>query len=113
MDDRIPKDPSWCTYCRCPEMYGEAPCRDHRGPDGKPRHYDGPNAYEPSPQALEVIGSEFKAPRWDSVAHGEIRTFVCDGYDPRSGFWMRDPIDGYQTNISERAVGRTWHQKRC
>jgi len=72
--------------------------------------------YEPSKWVLEVVGGQYRAPRWDTgpdgVAKDDTVTYTCDGYDPRSGFWMVDPRDGYQTNVSERAIDRTYHRVR-
>jgi hypothetical protein len=107
----VPRDPAWCTDCRCPESYGRGPCARHRGPDGQAVPYSGPDAYEPSAYVRDLVGVVFRAPRWDGIGLGKIVEFVCDGYDPRSGFWMRDPTDKYQTCVSERAIGRTWHRK--
>src|SRR5262245_7941462 len=38
-------------------------------------------------------------------------TYYCDSYDPRIGYWMTnvdDPAD--RRNVSERAIGRTFHE---
>jgi len=106
----IPRDASWCTICRCPEVYGDGPCTAHRGPDGQARPYEGPDAYDPTSWVLSIVGGRYRAPRWDQGV-SRVVTYVCDGYDPRSGFWMRDLSDGYQTNVSERAIDRTYHRE--
>lgn len=51
----------------------------------------------------EVVGKRFKA------YNG--RVYYCDSYDPRRGYWMT-PEDNHadRTNVSERAIGRTFHQ---
>ena len=70
----------------------------------------------PSSWVLEVVGGKYRAPRWkQSGESGEypIVEYMCDGYDPRHGFWMRDTSDGYQTNVSEMAIGRTYHRVRA
>jgi hypothetical protein len=61
---------------------------------------------------LEVVGGKYRAPRWSGSGPFPIIEYVCDGYDPRHGFWMRDPTDGYQTNVSEAAIDRTYHRVR-
>jgi hypothetical protein len=86
-------------------MYG--PCAEHKGDDGQLVFYAGPNVYEPSKWVLEVVGGRYRAPG----DGGAIVTYVCDGYDPRSGFWMRAP-GGAQRNVSERAIDRTYHRVR-
>ena len=35
-------------------------------------------------------------------------TYECTAYDPDSGFWMAS--EDRVANISERAIGRTYHQ---
>lgn len=57
----------------------------------------------------DTVGHHFKA-------HGCI--YLCDSYDTTSGFWMT-PVFGEEhaliggkpkrTNVSERAIGRTFH----
>jgi hypothetical protein len=93
----IPKDPAWCTRC----IAEGSPCGDHRGPDGSVRSYRGSDAYEPSSWVLEVVGKRYKA--WGGP-------YLCFGYDPRSGFWMRSEADGRETNVSEAAIDRTFHR---
>lgn len=110
MPYKIPKDHSWCSYCIAPEEYEiTSPCPDHRGPDGKPVPYEGLDAYEPSEWVLSVVGNLY---RGSSISRGgpATRVYRCFGYDPRHGFWMRtidSPVQ--QWNISERAIGRTYH----
>ena len=100
----IPRDPSWCSMCRCPEHYGDgSPCSAHRGAGGHPAPYDGPHVYEPSNWVSSVVGQRYR---------GSDGTYVCDGYDPRHGFWMRDVATGEQRNVSERAIDRTYHRER-
>jgi hypothetical protein len=39
------------------------------------------------------------------------KVYYCDSYDPSCGYWMTnvdDPTD--RTNVSERAIGRTFHE---
>lgn len=103
--NQIPRDPAWCTTCRCPEMYG--PCRAHESENGRPVPYEGPEAYDPSNWVLEVVGGRYRA----LGDGGAIVVYLCDGYDPRSGFWMRAP-GGAQRNVSERAIDRTYHRVR-
>jgi hypothetical protein len=47
-----------------------------------------------------VVGKTYK---------GFDGTYLCFGYDPREGFWMRSVDSERQTNVSERAIGRTFH----
>ncbi len=100
---KIPRDPSHCKYC----VGQPEPCSDHQGPDGKPAPYDGPNVYLPSEGVLEVIGQVYRG----GITNTE---YLCTGYDPRSGFWMETtPGQPFRrTTISERAIGRTFHQVR-
>lgn len=53
--------------------------------------------------ADSVVGRYYRA--WDG------RTYLCFAYDPRQGFWMRAVDAGAprETNVSERAIGRTYH----
>ena len=37
--------------------------------------------------------------------------WYCSSYDPAIGFWMEDVDEpGKRTNVSEAAIGRTWHR---
>lgn len=49
----------------------------------------------------ETVGHDFK---------GLERTYFCDSYDPKIGFWMTgiDKEDD-RRNVSERAINRTFH----
>jgi hypothetical protein len=59
-----------------------------------------------------TIGRRFRA--WD----GHI--YFCDSYDPRIGFWMtredappehrQDQSGDWRRNVSERAIGATYHR---
>jgi len=58
----------------------------------------------------QTVGKRFKA--WDGC------TYYCDSYDPAIGFWMT-PDEGQtdcwgkapnRRNVSERAVGRSYHR---
>lgn len=59
----------------------------------------------------EIVGQKFKA--WDG------QTYICDSYDPAIGFWMTrvdapedrktDQHSEWRRNVSERAIGRTFH----
>jgi hypothetical protein len=49
-----------------------------------------------------VVGKYWKA--WDNF---------CDSYDPEIGFWMTEVGNPEnRRNISERAIGRTYHEVR-
>lgn len=110
MSNKIPASPAWCSYCvQCKE----GPCGDHRGPDGKPQVYSGQDVYAPSAWVLEVVGQRYSA--WDHGVSAGTRTWECFGYDPRHGFWMRTVDDmgpPRETNVSERAIDRTWQTLR-
>lgn len=97
---KVPKSPSWCSCCI---TYGT--CDDHRGPNGEPVEYTGRDAYEPSEWIIDVVGTEYNGP--------DGRVYQCFGYDPRHGFWMQsvhgEPVR--KTNISEAAIGRTFHKR--
>ena len=99
----IPSNPDWCSYC----IQGNGtPCEHHTGPNGSCVEYKGSLSYTPTTSDRSTVGKKYKA--WDG------RTYLCFGYDPRHGFWMRS-VDGgetRQTNVSERAIGRTYHQLR-
>ena len=108
--NNVPKDPGWCSRCI---TSSEGPCKDHAGPDGKPTEYAGYDAYEPSEWVTHVVGKSYSG--WDHGTDGSnsARKWTCFGYDPRSGFWMRTADDlgpERTTNISERAIGRTFHE---
>ena len=108
MSYKIPASPAWCSYC-----IQDGPCEDHRGPEGKPQDYSGGDVYEPSEWVLAVVGRRYAA--WDHSYSVGTRTWECFGYDPRHGFWMRTVDDlgpPRETNVSERAVDRTWHTLR-
>ena len=108
MSEKIPVKASWCSHCRCPEIYRRgSPCPDHKGADELPADHSGPNAYTPSAWVLSVVGQLYSV-YWP----GEGKTlWRCDGYDPRHGFWMRNETTREQRNVSERAIGRTYHQE--
>lgn len=69
----------------------------------------GSDAYEPSTWVLEVVGKRYL---YHDESNGGPRVCECFGYDPRNGFWMQTIDDGKfkQMNISERAIGATFHR---
>ena len=92
---KIPRNPAWCSICINPDhFYGahDGPCEAHRGPNGQPVPYEGDNVYEPSEWVLRVVGGRYTA----HDAYSRIQqVFICTGYDPRHGFWMKaDESDG-------------------
>lgn len=112
MKGRIPRLHTDCSYCITPESYGNpaGPCSDHRGPDGQPVPYDGSDVYDPSTWVREVVGQRYTSGNWGSDAPRHI-VWVCFAYDPRHGFWMRRVDDHTKTtNISGRAIDRTFHR---
>ncbi len=101
----IPADPKWCSHCVKPEYYGRKkgePCSNHTGPNGKHAEYRGHDVYVPSEFVLSVVGKTFNC--WSG------NLMLCFGYDWRHGFWMRDLKTGEERNVSERAIGRTYHE---
>jgi hypothetical protein len=65
----------------------------------------------------DVIGRRFRA--WDVYADRAC-VFICDSYDPRIGYWMTredapeehksDEEGPWRRNVTERAIGRTFHR---
>lgn len=117
MPGRVPQDPVCCSRCyeRSEGLLqnykrSAVPCDEHRGREGQPVPYTGPEKYEPSEWVQGVVGHKYRA--YDGQAHCE-RIWLCWGYDPRAGFWMRT-IDNLgaprETNVSERAIDRTFHR---
>ena len=55
-----------------------------------------------------TVGRRFRA--WDG------HTYFCDSYDPGCGYWMTregsatNQTDADRRNVSERAIGRTYHR---
>lgn len=104
----IPRDPSWCIWCNFPESFGYkagAPCHLHSDKDGKPKPYTSYDYYEPSRWVEGVVGGLYKS------VDGFV--YLVTGYDPRAGFHCErvgvDEADKRKTNISERAINRTFH----
>ena len=96
----IPKDPSWCVECRMDKK----PCEHHVDRDGNPMVYAGQDAYTPSSWVLGIVGK-----RWRGM--GDV--YLCTGFDPRCGFWMRQIAAPHrEANISTRVIGRTYHRIR-
>ncbi len=103
MDRRIPRKSEWCVYCYRHKHNAEDkdyPCDAH--PDGK--DYTGSDAYDPPPSSgvFDTVGHRFK--------NVEGLFWLCYGYDPRTGFWMKSEETGEVCNVSERAIGRTYHR---
>ena len=98
---RVPRNPDWCSYCVLDKT---KPCSHHIGKDGEKVEYNGHDVYEPSSWVNHVVGTNYKG--WDG------RPYICFGYDPRSGFWMRSTDDQpmRETNVSERAIDRSFRE---
>ncbi len=79
-------------------------CKDH--PSGQ--DYAGPYVYDPSEWIKETVGKKFNYPFGEE---GD-KEYLCTGYDYRCGFWMRSTKTGKLKNVSERAIGRTFHVQR-
>jgi hypothetical protein len=97
----IPKASKDCVQCYCKLRDGQLHCDNH--PEGK--DYTGYDVYVPSEWVNSVVGQKY---RCNFLFEGCI--FNCIGYDPRAGFWMQQ-VDNplHIRNISERAIGRTYH----
>lgn len=53
----------------------------------------------------EVVGHDFDGWASDSP-------YFCDSYEPRRGYWMTDISNKEnRRNVSERAIGRTYHHR--
>src|SRR6478736_4129979 len=99
MQNQIPRRSKDCRYCQSESA--KEPCSDH--PNGV--DYTGTEMYQPSEWIKSLLGQRFNAVFEDVQ-------YRCTGYDPRAGIWM-DAMDGSRrTNISERAIGATWHRGR-
>jgi len=97
MQNQIPRRSKDCRYCQSESA--KEPCSDH--PNGV--DYTGTEMYQPSEWIKSLLGQRFNAVFEDVQ-------YRCTGYDPRAGIWM-DAMDGSRrTNISERAIGATWHR---
>lgn len=97
----IPRRSADCVHCH--QYIGikfvrRHPCEQHPGG----ADYVGPDAYEPSDWVKSVVDKRYR---------GTDGVFLCTGYDPRCGFWMRhtERADDIR-NVSERAIGRTYHR---
>lgn len=54
-----------------------------------------------------VVGKHFAG---HSFQHNSTQIYFCDSYDPRQGFWLTNVADSTdRKNVSERAIGRTFH----
>lgn len=98
-----PQDPEACVVCLRDET---RVCADHRGPDGKPSKYVGPDRWEPQPHHSRflhsITGKKFRS--------GDGQVYKVRGYDPRYGFIIEDEKDPSNVrDISERSIGRTFH----
>lgn len=122
MKGRIPADPAHCRYCVSERgVLSPEPCDDHKGPNGTRVMYKGYDLYEPSDWVRDVVGGLYTCGRWGAPSNpGDTILILTEvfGYDPRAGFWIREvdpdtkaPIpNGYFSNISERAIDRTYHR---
>lgn len=87
-------------------------CKLHKGPDGEPIEYEGEGAYEPVEWVTYAVGSRYTGYDYKEMA---VRVWLCIGYDPRHGVWLRNTEDGLPPrlkNISERAIDKTFHKVR-
>lgn len=66
-------------------------------------------------------GKFYKSGNWEEAPGPGVpttRTYYCESYDPQYGYWMAevDPVTFREfpgrrvTNVSGRAIGRTYHQ---
>ena len=114
MNNTIPRKSTDCRYCHDFDESSleirhasEGVC-DHccHHPGGK--DYTGSNMYTPSEWVQATVGKRFDYPFGDE---GD-KEYLCTGYDYRCGFWMRSTKTGKLKNVSERAIGRTFHAQR-
>lgn len=104
---KVPAKSTDCVGCHvyihgvgCVHNYNGLFCPDHPGG----QDYTGHDVYEPSDWVIETVNKQFRGPFNEC-------TYLCTGYDPRAGFWMKNvdnPAD--LRNVSERAIGRTFHR---
>ena len=101
---QVPREPTDCRYC----VDQPTPCDNHRGLDGKPVPYEGPEVYIPSDFVLDTVGKDYIG------TYGWV--YRCTGYDRRCGFWMVSEATAEhefrRTNVTEAAIGRTFHEVR-
>jgi hypothetical protein len=113
MNGRIPKKAADCVIC----WQQDHPCEYHANGD-----YDGPDLYHPSEWVQSVVGKRYTFV--DFTNYGGIgserlthlRVCTATGYDPRGGFFIEadtsDGLPAYVSNISERAIDRTFRRVR-
>jgi hypothetical protein len=104
MSQVIPKLSSHCVHCHRRRVEGTpGPCEDHRRKDGSVKEYRGPDLYHPNDWVKNVLTGKYKGP--------DGRIYRVMGYDPRCGFFLEAEGDPPRvTDISDRAIGRTFHR---
>jgi hypothetical protein len=103
---RIPKTAASCVSCVRMQMEKHGPCEYHRGLNGEVVEYKGPDQYVPSDWVKEIVGRRYSS---------STGLWLCTGYDPRTGFWMRTLEENSARaliNVSEAAIDRTFHRVR-
>lgn len=66
-------------------------------------------AATPTGRGAHTVGRRFRGPQFDATC---TPTYRCVAYDWRTGWWMRNETTGELRDISERAIGRTYHEIR-
>ena len=57
-----------------------------------------------------VVGHYFGGYSYETK---KTEIYFCDSYDPRIGFWLTNVKNAADRhNVSERAIGRTYHEAR-
>jgi hypothetical protein len=57
----------------------------------------------------EWVGHRYRGIDCYSIGWRTIE-WVCIAYDPDIGYWMQAVDGSRMTNVSERAIDRTWHK---
>lgn len=57
-----------------------------------------------------IVGDLFRGPGFLGLGSS---VYECMAYDWRTGWWMRNQESGEVRDISERAIGRTYHRHRA
>lgn len=107
MNGYVSRNPLGCSTCimsmGVPHVANwplARPCSFHAAADGSFKECDTHDAYNPTDDVKDVIGC---------FMTGHDGPYRCIGYDRRCGFWVMNLSTGSLHNISERAVGRTFH----
>lgn len=78
------------------------PCRDAIAPSQTVKA-------EETTRGQWTVGKRYRGPQFDATDKG---IYDCIAYDWRTGFWMKNIETGEMRDVSERAIGRTFHEVR-